>query len=873
MAKIVETPLMKQYFEIKAKHPDAILLFRVGDFYEMYGDDAVVGAEILGIVQTKRANGVGQSVEMAGFPHHALDTYLPKLVRAGKRVAICDQLEDPKLTKKLVKRGITELVTPGVSINDNILNHKENNFLAAIHFAKDKCGIAFLDISTGEFLTAEGTTDYIDKLLNNFSPKEVLLERNNKKKFEEIFGPRYFSFELDDWIFTSEAANDRLLKHFETKNLKGFGIQHLKLGIIASGAILYYLDQTQHTHISHITSLARIEEERYVRLDKFTVRSLELVCAMNEDGKSLLDVIDKTISPMGSRLLRRWILFPLKDVKPIQERQDVVEYFFRHPEVKELLDEQLEQIGDLERIISKVAVGRVTPREVVQLKIALQALEPIKEACMASNEPSLCRIGEQLNVCALIRDRIDREIQPDPPSLVNKGGVIAKGVNEELDELRSIAYSGKDYLLQVQQRESEKTGIPSLKIAFNNVFGYYIEVRNAHKDKVPADWIRKQTLVNAERYITEELKEYEEKILGAEEKILSLESRLFNELVLCLTEYIPPIQCNANLIGRLDCLLSFAKAAESNKYIRPLVDESDVIDIKGGRHPVIEKQLPLGETYVANDVYLDEDKQQIIIITGPNMAGKSALLRQTALITLLAQIGCFVPAESARIGIVDKIFTRVGASDNISVGESTFMVEMNEAADILNNMTSRSLVLFDELGRGTSTYDGISIAWAIVEYIHEHPHAHAKTLFATHYHELNEMERSFPRIKNFNVSVKEVGNKVIFLRKLVPGGSEHSFGIHVAKMAGMPKCIVNRADEILKQLESEKRQEGAISGSSVKKAPVARQSGNYQLSFFQLDDPVLSQVRDEIKNMDLNNLTPLEALNKLSEIRKIITGK
>ncbi len=873
MAKIVETPLMKQYFDIKAKHPDAILLFRVGDFYEMYGDDAVVGAEILGIVQTKRANGVGQSVEMAGFPHHALDTYLPKLVRAGKRVAICDQLEDPKLAKKLVKRGITELVTPGVSINDNILNHKENNFLAAIHLVKDKCGVSFLDISTGEFLTAEGTTDYIDKLLNNFSPKEVLIERNNKKRFEELFGPRYFTYELDDWIFTSEAANDRLLKHFETKNLKGFGIQHLKLGIIASGAILYYLDQTQHTHISHITSLSRIEEERYVRLDKFTVRSLELVSAMNEDGKSLLDVIDKTISPMGSRLLRRWILFPLKDVKPIQERQDVVEYFFRHPEVKELLDEQLEQIGDLERIISKVAVGRVSPREVVQLKVALQALEPIKEACMASNEPSLCRIGEQLNVCALIRDRIDREIQPDPPTLVNRGGVIAKGVNAELDELRSIAYSGKDYLLQVQQREIERTGIPSLKIAFNNVFGYYIEVRNAHKDKVPADWIRKQTLVNAERYITEELKEYEEKILGAEEKILSLESRLFNELVLCLTEYIPPIQCNANLIARLDCLLSFAKAAESNKYIRPLVDESDVIDIKGGRHPVIEKQLPLGETYVANDVYLDEDKQQIIIITGPNMAGKSALLRQTALITLLAQIGCFVPAESARIGIVDKIFTRVGASDNISVGESTFMVEMNEAADILNNMTSRSLVLFDELGRGTSTYDGISIAWAIVEYIHEHPHAHAKTLFATHYHELNEMEHSFPRIKNFNVSVKEVGNKVIFLRKLVPGGSEHSFGIHVAKMAGMPKCIVNRADEILKQLESEKRQEGAISGSSVKKTPVTGQSGNYQLSFFQLDDPVLSQVRDEIKNMDLNNLTPLEALNKLSEIRKIITGK
>ncbi len=863
---------MKQYFEIKAKHPDAILLFRVGDFYEMYGEDAVVGAEILGIVQTKRANGVRQSVEMAGFPHHALDTYLPKLVRAGKRVAICDQLEDPRMTRKLVKRGITELVTPGVSIDDNILNHKENNFLAAVHFAKDKCGVAFLDISTGEFLTAEGTADYIDKLLNNFSPKEVLLERNSKKKFEETFDSRYFSFELDDWIFTPEAANDRLLKHFETKNLKGFGIQHLKAGIIASGAILYYLDQTQHTHISHITSLSRIEEERYVRLDKFTVRSLELVGAMGEDGKSLLDVIDNTVSPMGSRLLRRWILFPLKDVKPIQERQDVVEYFFRHPEVKGLLDEKLAQIGDIERIVSKVAVGRVTPREVVQLKVALQVLEPVKEACMASNEPSLCRIGEQLNVCALVRDRIGREIRPDPPSLANRGGFIANGVNEELDELRSIAYSGKDYLLQLQQRESEKTGIPSLKIAFNSVFGYYIEVRNSHKDKVPADWIRKQTLVNAERYITEELKEYEEKILGAEEKILSLELRLFNELVLCLNEYIPPIQCNANLIGRLDCLLSFAKAAGNNKYIRPVVDESDVIDIKGGRHPVIEKQLPPGEDYVANDVYLDEDKQQIIIITGPNMAGKSALLRQTALITLLAQTGCFVPAESARIGIVDKIFTRVGASDNISVGESTFMVEMNEAADILNNMTSRSLVLFDELGRGTSTYDGISIAFAIVEYIHEHPNAHAKTLFATHYHELNEMERLFPRIKNFNVSVKEVGNKVIFLRKLVPGGSEHSFGIHVARMAGMPRCIVNRADEVLKRLEAEKRQEVTVS-PSVKKAADARQPGSYQLSFFQLDDPVLGQVRDEIKNMDLNNLTPLEALNKLSEIRKIITGK
>lgn len=872
MAKIVETPLMKQYFEIKAQNPDAILLFRVGDFYEMYGKDAVVGAEILGIVQTKRANGTGLFVEMAGFPHHALDTYLPKLVRAGKRVAICDQLEDPKMTKKLVKRGITELVTPGVSINDTVLNHKENNFLAAVHFEKNTCGISFLDISTGEFMTAEGTTDYIDKLLNNFSPKEVLIERNSKKRFEELFGSRFFTFEMDDWIFTADAANERLLKHFETKNLKGFGVQHLKLSIVAAGAILYYLDQTQHTHISHIISLTRIEEERYVRLDKFTVHSLELVGAMNEDGKSLLDVIDKTISPMGSRMLRRWVLFPLKDIKPIEERQNVVEYFFKHPDVKELLDEQLGQIGDLERIISKVAVGRVSPREVVQLKVALSAIEPIKEACMNSGEPSLCRIGEQLNACKLIRDRIEKEIQPDPPSLVNKGGVIAKGVNAELDELRTIAYSGKDYLLQVQQREIENTGIPSLKIAFNNVFGYYIEVRNTHKDKVPADWIRKQTLVNAERYITEELKEYEEKILGAEEKILSLEARLFNELILCLTEYIPPIQCNANLIARIDCLLSFAKTASANKYIRPLVDESDVIDIKAGRHPVIEKQLPLGEPYVANDVYLDEDKQQIIIITGPNMAGKSALLRQTALITLMSQIGCFVPAESAHIGVVDKIFTRVGASDNISVGESTFMIEMNEAADILNNMTSRSLVLFDELGRGTSTYDGISIAWAIVEYIHEHPNAHAKTLFATHYHELNDMEQTYSRIKNYNVSVKEVGNKVIFLRKLVPGGSEHSFGIHVARMAGMPKGIVKRAEEILKILETDKRQEDGVVTQPLKQKGVGK-SGNYQLSFFQLDDPVLGQVRDEIINLDVNNLTPIEALNKLNEIKKIITGK
>ena len=869
MAKVVETPLMKQYFEVKAKHPDAILLFRVGDFYEMYGEDAVIGAEILGIVQTKRANGVGTHIEMAGFPHHALDTYLPKLVRAGKRVAICDQLGDPKLTKKLVKRGITELVTPGVSINDNILNHKENNFLASIHFGKSTCGIAFLDISTGEFLTAEGTPDYIDKLLNNFSPKEVLIERNNKKHFEELFGPRFFIFELEDWIFTSEAAHDRLLKHFETKNLKGFGVQHLTLGIIASGAILYYLDQTQHTHISHITSLSRIEEERFVRLDKFTVRSLELVSTMNEEGTSLLQVIDKTISPMGSRLLRRWILFPLKNVQPIEERQAVVEHFFRHPDMKELLNEQLEQIGDLERIISKVAVGRVSPREVIQLKVALNAIEPIKEACQSSGDPSLARIGEQLNCCVSIRERIAKEIKQDPPSLVNKGGIIAEGVNAELDELRTIAYSGKDYLLQIQQRESERTGIPSLKIAFNNVFGYYIEVRNAHKDKVPAEWIRKQTLVNAERYITEELKEYEEKILGAEEKILSLETRIFNDLVLALTDYIAPIQLNASLIGRIDCLLSFAKVAETNRYVRPVVDESEVIDIKAGRHPVIEKQLPVGEPYIANDIYLDDEKQQIIIITGPNMAGKSALLRQTALITLMAQIGCFVPAESAHIGLVDKIFTRVGASDNISVGESTFMVEMNEAADILNNMSSHSLVLFDELGRGTSTYDGISIAWAIVEYIHEHPNSRAKTLFATHYHELNEMERSFKRIKNYNVAVKEVNNKVIFLRKLVPGGSEHSFGIHVAKMAGMPRSIVKRADEILKQLERENRQEGITPA----KGGVVQTNGSYQLSFFQLDDPVLSQIRDEIKNLDVNNLTPIEALNKLNEIKKIINGK
>ena len=871
MAKVVETPLMKQYFDIKAKHPDAILLFRVGDFYEMYGEDAVIGAEILGIVQTKRANGVAQHVEMAGFPHHALDSYLPKLVRAGKRVAICDQLEDPKLTKKLVKRGITELVTPGVSINDNILNHKENNFLASIHFAKEVCGISFLDISTGEFMTAEGSIDYIDKLLNNFSPKEVLIERGNKKRFEEAFGPRFFIFELDDWIFTTSAAEDRLLKHFETKNLKGFGVQHLKLGIIASGAILYYLDQTQHTHISHITALSRIEEDRYVRLDKFTVRSLELVGTMNDEGTSLLDVIDKTISPMGSRMLRRWILFPLKDVKPIQERQEVVDYFFREPETKELLDTQLEQIGDLERIISKVAVGRVSPREVVALKVALQAIEPIKEACMQADNASLNHIGEQLNICRSIRERIEKEINNDPPLLINKGGVIKSGVNAELDELRRIAYSGKDYLLQIQQRESELTGIPSLKIAYNNVFGYYIEVRNVHKDKVPQEWIRKQTLVNAERYITQELKEYEDKILGAEDKILVLETQLYTELVQALSEFIPAIQINANQIARLDCLLSFATSARENNYIRPVIADDDVLEIHQGRHPVIEKQLPIGEKYIANDVMLDNNTQQIIIITGPNMAGKSALLRQTALITLLAQIGSFVPAESAHIGLVDKIFTRVGASDNISVGESTFMVEMNEAADILNNLSSRSLVLFDELGRGTSTYDGISIAWAIVEHIHEHPRAKARTLFATHYHELNEMEKSFKRIKNYNVSVKEVDNKVIFLRKLERGGSEHSFGIHVAKLAGMPKSIVKRADEILHQLEAENRQTGMVSGKTITEG--ASSAGGMQLSFFQLDDPVLCQIRDEILNLDVNNLTPLEALNKLNDIKRIVKGK
>ncbi len=868
--QVVETPMMKQYNEIKRQHPDAVLLFRVGDFYETFSDDAITASEILGITLTRRANGAAQFVELAGFPHHALDTYLPKLVRAGKRVAICDQLEDPKLAKTIVKRGITELVTPGVSINDNVLVHKENNFLAALYSTDGKLfGISFLDISTGEFLTTEGNRDETDKLLSSFSPKEILIERGSKRKFGENFGQDYLFYELDDWIFTDDASRERLLAHFKTKNLKGFGVQHLTLGIVASGAILHYLDITQHTQISHITSLRQIDDSRYVKLDKFTVRSLELITPMNEGGKSLLNILDKTISPMGSRMLRRWMVFPLKDVRSIDERLDVVENFFRETELKRLLEEKLSLIGDLERIISKAAVGRISPREVVQLKVALMAIEPIREAFLSSDNAVIRGMGEKLDPCSAIRDRIEREIVPDPPVQLNKGGVIRKGVDEQLDELRNIAFSGKDYLLQLQQQKIDETGIPSLKIAFNNVFGYYIEVRNTHKDKVPDTWIRKQTLVNAERYITEELKAYEEKILGAEEKIAIVEATLYNALVESLLEYIPAIQGNAAVIARADCLLSFAKVAGENRYIRPEINDSDAIDIKGGRHPVIEKQLPPDEPYVANDVYLDRDTQQIIIITGPNMAGKSALLRQTALITLMAQIGCFVPAESAKIGLVDKIFTRVGASDNISLGESTFMVEMNEAAYIINNITERSLVLFDELGRGTSTYDGISIAWSIVEYIHEHPRAKAKTLFATHYHELNEMEKSFKRIKNYNVAVKEVDNKVIFLRKLVPGGSEHSFGIHVAKMAGMPQSITKRSEAILQQMEAANRRQGI--NKPIK--DIVENREGYQLSFFQLDDPVLSQVRDEILNLDVNNLTPLEALNKLNEIKKIVKGK
>ena len=864
------TPMMKQFFDLKAKHPEALLLFRCGDFYETYCEDAIIASQILGITLTHRNNGYNKGDEMAGFPHHALDTYLPKLIRAGKRVAICDQLEDPKLTKKLVKRGITELVTPGVAMQDTVLNHKENNFLAAVHFGKGSCGVAFLDISTGEFLTGEGTYDYIEKLIGNFQPKEVLYDRGRKHDFERYFGNRLVTFELDDWVFTEQTAHQKLYKHFNVKSLKGFGIDHLKSGVIAAGAILQYLEQTLHTQIAHITSISRIEEERYVRLDKFTIRSLELIAPMQDDGKSLLNVIDHTVTPMGGRLLRRWLVFPLKDEKPINERLDIVEYYYREPEFRQCIDDQLHRMGDLERIISKVAVGRVSPREVVQLKMALQAIQPIKTACLYAHNEVLKRVGEQLNLCESIRDRIEREIQNDPPQLVAKGGVIRDGVNNELDELRHIAYSGKDYLLQIQERESQETGIQSLKVGYNNVFGYYLEVRNTYKDKVPQEWVRKQTLAQAERYITQELKEYEEKILGAEDKILSLEQRLFNDLVMALQEFIPQIQINANVLAHLDCLLSAAKTAEENHYVRPMVSPSDTIDIRQGRHPVIETQLPIGEHYVPNDILLDSERQQIIIITGPNMAGKSALLRQTALIVLLAQIGSFVPAESAQIGLVDKIFTRVGASDNISLGESTFMVEMTEAANILNNVTPRSLVLFDELGRGTSTYDGISIAWAIVEYLHEQPKARARTLFATHYHELNEMEKNFSRIKNYNVSVKEVDGKVIFLRKLERGGSEHSFGIHVAEISGMPKSIVKRANVILKQLESDNAQVGSVGKPT---AEIAQSREGMQLSFFQLDDPVLCQVRDEILGLDVNNLTPLEALNKLNDIKKIVSGK
>ncbi|MBR1803304.1 MAG: DNA mismatch repair protein MutS [Muribaculaceae bacterium] len=863
------TPMMKQFMEMKGKHPDAILLFRVGDFYETYLQDAVTASEILGITLTRRSNGASGSDEMAGFPHHALDTYLPKLVRAGKRVAICDQLEDPKLTKKLVKRGITELVTPGVVVGSNILDRKENNFLAAVHFGKKLLGVAFLDISTGEFLTAEGNVEYVDKLLGNFSPKEVLIERSNRKRFEESFTAHYLTFEMDDWVFTCEAANDRLLKHFETKNLKGFGIAGMEHAIVASGAIMHYLDLTQHTQVRHITTLARIEAERYVRLDKFTVRNLELVSAMGEGGKSLLDVLDKTLSPMGGRMMHRWLLFPLKDVKAIERRLDVVEHFMRYTDGRELLKQQLEMIGDLERLVSRVAVGRITPRELVQLKSALQAIEPVKQLCADSDNEVLRSLGDRLNPCALIRDRIQREVNPDAPSQIGKGNIILPGVDAQLDELRELAHSGKDYLLQMQRRESEVTGIPSLKIAYNNVFGYYIEVRNTHKDKVPPEWIRKQTLVNAERYVTQELKEYEERILGAEEKIQVIENRLFAELVTAVMEYIPAIQADATVIAQLDCLHSFTCVALENKYNRPVVDDSLDINITEGRHPVIERQLPIGEEYVPNSVQLSNDGQQIIIITGPNMAGKSALLRQTALITLMAQIGSFVPAQQAHIGVVDKIFTRVGASDNISLGESTFMVEMTEAASILNNLSERSLVLFDELGRGTSTYDGISIAWSIVEYIHEH-NAHAKTLFATHYHELNEMERSFKRIVNYNVSVKEMDGKVVFVRRLVKGGSEHSFGIHVAKLAGMPASIVKRADDVLKQLETNSKNGDAITRDL---DDVASTRSGYQLSIFQLDDPVLTQVRDEILHIDINNLTPMEALNKLHGIKGILTGK
>lgn len=877
------TPMMRQFFSMKEKHPEALLLFRCGDFYETYCDDAVEAARILGITLTRRNNGAASGAEMAGFPHHALDTYLPKLIRAGKRVAICDQLEDPKKKRaaikgkkglsemdKMVKRGITELVTPGVAMGDNVLNYKENNFLAAIHFGKGACGVSLLDISTGEFLTGEGNYDYVEKLLGNFQPKEVLYDRTRKQDFEQQFGTKFVTFELDDWVFTDQTARQKLLKHFKTKNLKGFGVDHLRNGIVAAGAIMQYLELTQHTHISHITSLRRIEEDSYVRLDRFTIRSLELLQPMQEEGTSLLDVIDHTVTPMGGRMIRRWTVFPLRDVRQINERLDGVEYFYRDTDFRETVDDEFHRIGDLERIISKAAVGRISPREVNQLRHALAATVPVKTACLESDNEAMRRVGERLNLCETLRKRIEQEIQPDPPLQINKGGVIAAGFSPELDDLRSIRDNGKEYLLQIQQREMEKTGISSLKIGFNNVFGYYLEVRNTFKDRVPAEWVRKQTLAQAERYITEELKEYEEKILGADEKIIALETSLFMQLVEDMREYIPQIQINANVIAHLDCLLSFAKVAEEQGYVRPVVDESDVLDISQGRHAVIETQLPVGERYVPNDVYLDTERQQIVMITGPNMSGKSALLRQTALIAIMAQMGCFVPAERARIGLVDKVFTRVGASDSLSTGESTFMVEMTEAANILNNVTPRSLVLFDELGRGTSTYDGISIAWAIVEYLHEHKRAQARTLFATHYHELNEMEKRFDRIKNYNVSVKEMDGKVIFLRKLERGGSEHSFGIHVAEVAGMPPSIVRRASTILKQLEADNAQVGSAGKPNVENVVA---TDGMQMSLFQLDDPVLSQIRDEILHLDIDHLTPMDALNKLNDIKRILNGK
>ena len=866
---IVETPMMRQFVEMKQKHPDAVLLFRVGDFYETYMQDAILASEILGITLTKRANGAAKSVEMAGFPHHALDTYLPKLVRAGKRVAICDQLEDPKLTKKLVKRGITELVTPGVVVGGTILDKKENNFLAAVYFGRRSCGVSFLDISTGEFLVAEGGVDYVDKLLGNFAPKEVLVERKNRGRFADVFTGKYLTQELEDWAFNEETARERLLQHFGTRNLKGFGVETMSAGIVACGTVLHYMDMTQHTQLQHISMLSRIEAERYVRLDKFTVRNLELVATMSGDGTSLLDVIDRTVSPMGARMMHRWLLFPLKEVPAVKRRQDVVEYFFRDPTGRDFLKEHLAALGDVERLVSKVSVGRITPRELVQLGVALKAMEQIKGYCSASQNDVLRSIGERINPCKLVQDRIRKEINPDAPNMVNRGNVINSGVDQQLDELREIAYSSKDYLLRLQQQECERTGIPSLKIAYNNVFGYFIEVRNTYKDKVPAEWVRKQTLVNAERYITQELKELEEKILGAEEKILVIENRLFTELVQYVTEYISAIQTDSALVAQVDCLLSFAVVALANRYVRPVVDDSLEIEIVEGRHPVIEQNMSMGETYVPNSISLSNDEQQIMVITGPNMAGKSALLRQTALIVILAQMGSFVPAENARIGVVDKVFTRVGASDNISLGESTFMVEMTEAASILNNVSERSLILFDELGRGTSTYDGISIAWAIVEYLHESK-ARAKTLFATHYHELNEMAKTFKRIFNYNDTVKEIDGKVVFLRKLARGGSEHSFGIHVAKLAGMPQRIVNRANEVLAELEKANRNHGSV-GKDL--SEVASNRTGVQLSIFQLDDPVLSQIRDEILNTDINNLTPVEALNKLNEIKGVITGK